>query len=112
VLGNIRPTDGRVAAAAVLVASVLALAVAVALDLAVDPAHRAVLIIDPGWLTGGAGLALAVPGALLLSRRPRHPVAWVLCAAGLMWCLDGTAAAWLAYATRDQPPLAGAGLAL
>ena len=64
----------------------------------------------PGFIEV-AGLGLAVPGAWLLYRLSRHPVAWVLCLTGLQWCMDGVAASWLAYATMRHPALPGASLA-
>jgi signal transduction histidine kinase len=48
----------------------------------------------------------------MLYRVPRHPVAWLLCLAGLHWCADGAAASWLAYATYQQPVLPGAAAAV
>jgi signal transduction histidine kinase len=54
---------------------------------------------------------MAVPGALLLGRLPRHPVAWVLTVGGLLWAFDGLAGSWLVNATAQSPPLPGASLA-
>ncbi|MEV6491800.1 GAF domain-containing sensor histidine kinase [Actinoplanes sp. NPDC051633] len=92
-----------IAAAAVVIAAVL--------DAEVPAAHRAVLFIEPGWVAGISGVALAVPGAILLSRMPRHPVGWVLAIAGVHWAVDGAAASWLAYATLTSPARPGAELA-
>ena len=110
-----RPRHARrgptaVAVAVVLIAVAATLAAAV-LDASVPSAHRTDVELDPGWISGIPGLALAVPGALLLRRFPRHPVAWVLCVTGLHWTLDGTAASWLAYATVVQPARPGAAVA-
>jgi hypothetical protein len=67
--------------------------------------------LELGWTSLLAGLAMAVPGALLLGRLPRHPVAWVLVAGGLFWVVNGLAATWLVNATAEQPPLPGASVA-
>jgi signal transduction histidine kinase len=67
--------------------------------------------LELGWSSLLAGLAMAVPGALLLSRLPRHPVAWTLTGGGLFWALNGLSASWLVNATTEQPPLPGASLA-
>ena len=100
-----------VAAVAVVGLAAAATVTAVVLDAAVAPAHRAAIGVEAGWTDDVAGLGLAVPGALLLYRLPRHPVAWVLCLAGVQWCLDGVAGSWLAYATARHPALPGAALA-
>ncbi|HEX3004924.1 MAG TPA: histidine kinase [Angustibacter sp.] len=98
-------------AAGALAAAVAATTVSAVLDSQVDGAQRAVLHVDPGWLSGLPGPALATAGLLVLSGRPRHALGWVLSAVGLWWALDGTASAWLVRATAEQPPLAGASLA-
>jgi hypothetical protein len=58
-----------------------------------------------------SGVALVVPGAILLRRDPRHPVAWVLCLTGVHWSVDSAAASWLVHATQVDPALAGASVA-
>lgn len=57
--------------------------------------------------TAAAGLAMALPGALLLWRLGWHPIAVVLTLAGVLWSLDGPAAGLvnLALATGDATPL-------
>jgi signal transduction histidine kinase len=97
-----------VAAFAVMLVAVSAIVLALVLDAAVPAAHRAATALDPGWTGGIPGLALAVPGALLLRRLPRHPVAWILSITGVHWALDGLAASWLAYATLTDPARPGA----
>jgi signal transduction histidine kinase len=67
--------------------------------------------LELGWSSLLAGLAMAVPGCLLLARLPRHPVAWVLTAGGLFWAVNGLSASWLVNATAEQPPWPGASLA-
>jgi signal transduction histidine kinase len=99
-----------VAAGCVLVA-VAATVVSAVLDAAVPSAHRVATALEPGWVAGIPGLALTVPGALLLRRTGGHPVAWVLCVTGVHWAVDGTASSWLAYATLRDPALPGASAA-
>ncbi|GIJ65767.1 sensor histidine kinase [Virgisporangium ochraceum] len=96
---------------AVIAVAVAATVAAAVLDLQVPGAHRRLLDLEAGWLAGIPGVALAVPGALLLGRMPRHPVGWILCVTGLHWSLDGFASSWLAYATLDTPAKPGAELA-
>jgi signal transduction histidine kinase len=100
-----------VLAAATVVLAVAAVVFSALLDAGGDPAHRAEIVTEPGWVTGLSGLALAIPGAILLRRDPRHPVAWVLCVAGVHWALDGAASSWLVHATAADPPLAGGSFA-
>ena len=67
--------------------------------------------LDAGWTSALSGLALVVPGLLLLHRLPRHPVAWVLTGSGLLWVVDGFASSWAAYAVYTHPGLPGASAA-
>jgi signal transduction histidine kinase len=99
-----------VAAGWVLLAAAAVVAAGI-LDARVPGAHRAETMLEPGWIAGFAGIALTLPGALLLRRMPRHPVAWVLVVTGVHWAMDGTAAAWLAYATLTEPARPGAEIA-
>ncbi|MET9244144.1 sensor histidine kinase [Nonomuraea sp. NPDC003709] len=55
------------------------------------------------WPAAVSGLAQAVPGALLLRRLPRHPVAWVLTLSGVHWALNGFSGAWSVYAIYTSP---------
>jgi signal transduction histidine kinase len=75
------------------------------LDTAFTVAHRSLLSeatwADHGWpLAPLAGVGCALMGALIISRYPRQPLGWLLCAASLlsvtlaadaysMWVLDG-----------------------
>jgi signal transduction histidine kinase len=93
------------------VLAVAATAAALLLDLRVPAAHRRALGIESGWTGGVPGITLAWAGAVVLARQPRHPVGWILGVFGLWWAVDGLAAAWLLYATVDQPVLAGASAA-
>ncbi|MEU4427224.1 GAF domain-containing sensor histidine kinase [Actinoplanes sp. NPDC024001] len=96
------------AAVAVVAVSVGSLIGASLLDLRVPSAHRERIEADLAWTAGIPGLGLAIPGALLLRKLPRHPIGWLLCLAGLHWCLDATAGSWLAYATFHDRPGASA----
>ena len=62
----------------------------------------------PGWVIGLPGAALAVPAALLLHRRPRNAVSWVIGGTALLRALDGIAQSWLTHAVSSVPPLPGA----
>lgn len=101
----------------VLVAVVAVVAVALAVTtVAVDVLNTPMLIppqseFEPGWVGMVTGLVQVVPGALLLHRLPRHPVAWALVASGLLWLLGGLAASWAAYAIYVAPGTAGASAA-
>src|SRR5258705_7584190 len=76
-------------------------------EVATGAGHRATDGIEAGWISGCAGLGLAVPGALVARKFPRNPVAWILGVSGLHWSFDGTCAAWVAYATAQDPRLPG-----
>ncbi|MEV8371603.1 sensor histidine kinase [Kribbella sp. NPDC056861] len=67
--------------------------------------------LDSGWAAVLSGLAQMLPGALLLHRLPRHPIAWVLTLSGLLWIVDGFASSWAAYAIYTSPGLPGAAAA-
>lgn len=98
---------GRVLLAVTLAVVVLTLLV----DLRVPSAHRELLELDPGWVTGPAGLSMVVAGVVVLARRPGNRLGAVLGGFGLWWAVDGLAAAWLGYATLSDPALPGATLA-
>ncbi|MBE3014702.1 sensor histidine kinase [Microbispora sp. NEAU-D428] len=107
--------EGRLPAAAAVAAVAALLAVAAGTVL-LDVLARGTRVpagaeLDPGWTSALAGLAQAVPGVLLLRRLPRHPVAWVLTGSGVMWLLNGAAAAWATYAVYVEPGLPGASAA-
>lgn len=104
---------GRIGLPAVLAAAGLAVAIATAaLDLrAAGVRVPAAAELEPGWSSALTGLAMLVPGALLLRRLPRHPVAWVLAGFGLLWLLDGLALSWTTLAVYVSPGLPGAGAA-
>ncbi|NUW40015.1 sensor histidine kinase [Nonomuraea rhodomycinica] len=66
---------------------------------------------EVSWPYAVAGLAQVVPGALLLRRLPRHPVAWVLVLSGVLWGLNGFSDAWSLHAVYGSPGTPGAALA-
>ena len=85
-------------------------AAALTLDLAgfvqgADPA------VAQGWTGALPGLALGIPGALLMWRRPGHPIAIVLLASGVLWAVDGFAPAWVNASTSFAPGLPGTAFA-
>ncbi|MEV8512007.1 histidine kinase [Dactylosporangium sp. NPDC051484] len=106
-----RPRVPTLVGGALVALAVAATVVSVALEIAIGAERRAHDGLEPGWVSGLAGLALAVPGGLLVQRVPRNAVAWILCASGLHWALDGAAVAWVAYATTQTPLPPGTALA-
>ncbi|MBU2666460.1 hypothetical protein KOI35_23420 [Actinoplanes bogorensis] len=102
------PAPRTTMAIAAVVLGLALLAAATALDLAVPAAHRELTRTEIVWTAGLPGLGLLIPGAIMLRRLPRHPVAWVLVGSGLHWIADGAAASWLAYATLHDRPGASA----
>ena len=97
--------------AALVLAASLALAVfAVVLDVL----NRGVEVpfeSYPAWSSALPGLALAVPGCLLLRRLGAHPIGWVMAVGGLLWCVDAVASGWSTYALVTQPGAPGAAAA-
>lgn len=90
---------------ALLVISVVASVLALWLDSLVLPAHPDP-IETPGWSSVVPGLAMVIPGALLMWRLPWHPVALVLIAFGALWVVDAPASAAVNYAwyfDREAP---------
>lgn len=84
--------SSRIATVVALVVAAVAAVGAIAIDLRVLPEHP-----DPpvssGWSGVLPGVAMLVPGALLLWRLPWHPIAVVLTGFGTLWIVDGLAAA-------------------
>lgn len=82
----------RIATIVAIAISVVAAVGAIALDLVVLPEHP-----DPplssGWSGVLPGIAMLIPGCLLLWRLPWHPIAVVLAGFGALWVLDGLASA-------------------
>jgi hypothetical protein len=78
----------RIATLVVAGVSLVAGLGAIAIDLAALPTHP-----DPpmsaGWSGVLPGLALLIPGCLLLWRLPWHPIAVVLAGFGALWVVDG-----------------------
>ncbi len=67
--------------------------------------------VAQGWTSVFPALALAIPGALLLWQRPAHPIAVVLLASGVLWAVDGVAAAWVNVSVDLPDGLPGAAFA-
>ncbi len=67
--------------------------------------------LEPGWPSALSGLAMLVPGVLLLRLLPRHAVAWVLTGFGLLWLVDGLATSWAIHAVYVEPGAPGASAA-
>ncbi|BDZ45864.1 sensor histidine kinase [Naasia aerilata] len=104
------PAARRGRAAGVLTAIALAVVLlstlfALAVDVVVARGGREFLL-DTGWSGVLPGLALAIPGALLFRRMPRHSIAVTLLGFGVLWCLDGAASSWvnLAFAVDQRLP--------
>ncbi|WP_344619623.1 histidine kinase [Dactylosporangium salmoneum] len=98
-----KPRASALAGGAFVALALAATIASVALEASIGAQRRASDGLEAGWISGLAGLALAVPGALLVRKVPRNAVAWILCATGLHWALDGVAVAWVAYATTKSP---------
>jgi signal transduction histidine kinase len=97
------------ARAVVICAVVLGLAASVAalwLDIRTLPLGN--LPLSAGWTGSLPGLAMLLPGALLFWQLPWHPIASIMVGFGLIWCVDGTASAWVNYAVLIWPDAPGA----
>lgn len=81
--------------------------IAIGLDVAVWSSD-APQPVAPGWTGALPGLALAVPGALLLARLPWHPIAIAMLFYGTFLCLDGLASAWVSASLAFLPGAPGA----
>ncbi len=106
-----RRRAARLAAWAVPALALGATVAAAVLDARTPAAARAALDSAPGSVAALTGVAVAVPGALLLLRVPRNAVSWVLAGTGLFWAVDGLAESWLTHALQYEEPLAGGNLA-
>jgi signal transduction histidine kinase len=104
-----RASRGSRAGTAIAVCAVLLSVATLLLDIAnADSDIPSTAALSAGWLGALTGLAQVVPGALLLQRLPRHPVAWILVASGSFWVVDSFCASWTGYAVFTQPGLPGA----
>ncbi|MBN9612611.1 MAG: hypothetical protein J0H64_03965 [Actinobacteria bacterium] len=92
-----RTRVGAITAFAVLCVSLVAAIGAILLDITVLNQHPHPPI-SAGWAGVLPGLAMLVPGCLLLWQLPRHQIAWILSGFGLMWVFDGLASAAVNYA--------------
>jgi signal transduction histidine kinase len=106
-----RPRVSTLVGGALVFLAVAATVCAAVLDLSISAEQRAGDGLESGWISGVVGLALAVPGGLLVRKVPRNAVAWILCATGLHWALNGAAVAWVAYAVTHDPVLPGTAFA-
>jgi hypothetical protein len=91
---------------------VVAIPVAVWLDHLLRQAGRSDLVqLVPGAIPPTvASLSATTVGAVLASRRPTHPVGWLLLALGMALAAGGMAAAYVAYGLLARPgalPAAG-----
>jgi hypothetical protein len=60
-------------------------------------------LTNGGWLPELAALSAATVGAVLASRRPRHPVGWLLLVLALTVNASGVTAAYAAYGLLARP---------
>jgi hypothetical protein len=72
---------------------------------------------DLAYTTGGLVLELAVLlfgwfGALIISRHPRHPIGWILCAFGLVAGIAAFTSEYAIYGLRSHPGAVPGGAAL
>lgn len=111
-----RPTAALVAWRVVAVVAALVAVASTAISIQLDLATLPALAGDP--LSSGSassatipGLAMALPGALLMWRLGGHPIAVVLTVFGVLWAIDGPAAGVvnLALVTGADSPLASWG---
>ncbi|MBM7503826.1 sensor histidine kinase [Agromyces aurantiacus] len=84
--------SSRIATVVALCVSAVAAVLAIAIDLVVLPSHPQPPL-SSGWSGVLPGVAMLVPGCLLLWRLPWHPIAVVLAGFGTLWVLDGLASA-------------------
>lgn len=92
-----RRTSSRITVVVLVVVCAAASILALTLDALVLPEHPDP-IESPGWSSVVPGLAMVIPGALLMWRLPWHPVALVLIGFGTLWVLDAPASAATNYA--------------
>ncbi|MDL5158644.1 sensor histidine kinase [Actinomycetospora termitidis] len=67
---------------------------------------------SPGWPIALSGLALLVPGLVVVRDRARHRVGLVLVVGGVAWVLDALAGAWLLEALVHDRPFGGLAFAV
>jgi len=65
--------------------------------------HPAVLLVPFSLPPTLAGLTASLVGVVLASRRPRHPVGWLLLALGLCLATSGAAAGYVPYSLVLRP---------
>ncbi|GAA1055122.1 hypothetical protein GCM10017608_19740 [Agromyces luteolus] len=84
--------SSRIATAVAIAVSAVAAVGAIAIDVVVLAAHPQPPL-SPGWSGVLPGVAMLIPGALLMWRLPWHPIAVVLTGFGTLWVVDGLASA-------------------
>src|SRR5918998_5143613 len=57
-------------------------------------------------------LGNSIVGAVVASRRPQHPIGWLMCAAGLVWGVLHFSGEYAIYALQTQPGSLPAGKAV
>jgi hypothetical protein len=69
--------------------------------------------IYPFWLVNTLlALGNSIVGAVVASRRPEHPIGWLMCAAGLVWGVLHFSGEYAIYALLTQPGSLPAGKAV
>lgn len=106
------PAEGAARATAVilLILSLAAALLAFTVDAAVL-AQNGRPAVAAGWSGAIPGLAMAIPGALLLLRISWHPIAIAFLVYGAWWAVDGLASAWVNAALTLFPGAPGAAIA-
>jgi signal transduction histidine kinase len=83
------------------------LAATIGLDLAVVGEQLPADVPPYNWPSAAAGMAVAIPAILVLRRRHRSPVGWILLVGGLLLVVTASAASyatWGVFARRGEVP--------
>ncbi|WP_243061245.1 sensor histidine kinase [Nocardioides sp. SR21] len=99
----------RLPAVVVSALALAMLALCVVLDIVNEPADRTRAMMGWGSISASVGAIAVATQVPVLWRYPRHPVAWVIAATGLLWSFDGLCESWAAYGMAQDPyaPLTG-----
>lgn len=105
------PSGSRVRDGLLVLAGLVALAGAVAV-VVLDVRAAGVVVppgvdVTPSWPVAASGLALLVPGLVIVRGRPGHRLGPVLLVSGLAWVVDALAGAWFLEALVHGRPLGG-----
>ncbi|MCW0213955.1 MAG: histidine kinase [Pseudonocardia sp.] len=84
----------RVLAAVLAAACLVGTAAGIVAEIVVGAAPRPPALDWAAWASSAPGAVLALSGAVLVARLPRHPMAWLLLLGGAVTCLNGVAAAY------------------